>query len=30
MRLGAGKLDAAEVKGHSYFKDINWNDVFEK
>ena len=29
-RLGGGKLDAEEVKGHPWFKDINWDDVINK
>ncbi len=28
-RLGA-KFDAEEVKGHEFFKDINWKDVYDR
>jgi Protein kinase C terminal domain len=29
-RLGAGKTDAEEVKGHAFFKDVNFDDVLNK
>ncbi|KIJ54841.1 hypothetical protein M422DRAFT_24731 [Sphaerobolus stellatus SS14] len=29
-RLGAGKADAEEIKKHPFFKDVNWDDVFNK
>lgn len=29
-RLGAGPLDAEEVKSHPWFNDINWDDVINK
>lgn len=29
-RLGAGKHDACDVKKHSYFNDVNWDDVYNR
>ncbi len=29
-RLGAGKIDADEIKAHPWFKDINWEDAINK
>jgi classical protein kinase C len=29
-RLGSGKTDAMEIKAHPFFKDVNWDDVFNK
>ena len=29
-RLGGGPRDAEEIKEHKYFKDINWDDVYNK
>ncbi|ELQ74711.1 Serine/threonine protein kinase [Trachipleistophora hominis] len=29
-RLGHGIVDGEEIRGHFYFKNINWNDVREK
>ena len=29
-RLGGGIKDAAEIKQHPYFKDVNWDDVYNK
>ena len=29
-RLGGGDRDAEEIKEHPYFKDIDWNKVYEK
>ncbi|KAK4049341.1 Serine/threonine kinase [Microbotryomycetes sp. JL221] len=29
-RLGAGEADAAEIKAHLFFKDTNWDDIFNK
>lgn len=29
-RLGAGPGDAEEIKQHSFFKGINWEDVIER
>lgn len=29
-RLGAGKADAEEIKKHPFFKDVSWDDVFNK
>lgn len=29
-RLGAGPTDAEEVKAHPFFRDINWDDMFNK
>ena len=28
-RMGASDEDAAELKRHSFFKDVNWDDVAE-
>lgn len=29
-RLGSGKGDAEEIKRQPFFKDVNWDDVFNK
>lgn len=29
-RMGASSRDAAELKEHEFFKDINWDDVYNK
>ena len=29
-RLGSGKFDAQIVKSHPWFKDVNWDDVYNK
>jgi len=29
-RLGAGRTDAEEIKSHSFFRNINWKDVYER
>ena len=29
-RLGGGIKDAEEIKEHPYFKDVNWDDVYNK
>jgi hypothetical protein len=29
-RLGSGKADAEEIKKHSFFKDVNFDDVLNK
>jgi len=29
-RLGYGKEDAEGVKAHSFFKGVNWDDVYKK
>ena len=29
-RLGAGKRGANELKSHAFFKNINWEDVYQK
>ena len=29
-RLGGGIKDAMEIKQHPYFKDVNWDDVYNK
>ena len=29
-RLGGGIRDALEIKEHDYFKDVNWDDVYNK
>jgi len=29
-RLGSGKEDAEEIKRQPFFKDVNWDDVFNK
>ena len=29
-RLGGGKKDSLEIKNHCYFKDVNWNMVYNK
>lgn len=29
-RLGAGPADADEIKAHPFFRDINWDDMFNK
>ena len=29
-RLGAGLRDAEEVKGHLFFKGLNWKDVIQR
>ena len=29
-RLGGGIKDAEEIKQHPYFKDVNWDDVYNK
>jgi len=28
--LGSGPTDAAEIRAHAFFKDINWADLREK
>ncbi|KAI9349036.1 hypothetical protein BDR26DRAFT_852855 [Obelidium mucronatum] len=30
VRLGAGPLDADEIKSHPYFGDVNWDDVLHR
>jgi len=30
MRLGSGKNDAYDIKKHPYFKDVNWDDVYDR
>lgn len=29
-RLGAGPLDAAEIKEHPFFRGVNWDDMLAK
>ena len=29
-RLGSGTRDAQEIKEHPYFKDVNWDDIYNK
>ncbi|THH03865.1 hypothetical protein EW145_g5951 [Phellinidium pouzarii] len=29
-RLGSGKVDAEEIKGHPFFKDVDWDAVLNK
>ncbi|CAD7064648.1 unnamed protein product [Tilletia caries] len=29
-RLGSGPTDAAEIKAHPFFRDVNWDDVYHK
>jgi len=29
-RLGSGPTDAAEIKAHPFFRDVNWDDVYSK
>ena len=29
-RLGSGPDDAAEIKAHPYFRDVNWEDMYHK
>lgn len=29
-RLGAGKTDSEEIKTHPWFKNINWDDVYNR
>ncbi|CDU23532.1 probable protein kinase C [Sporisorium scitamineum] len=29
-RLGSGPTDAEEIKAHPFFRDINWDDIFNK
>jgi classical protein kinase C/novel protein kinase C epsilon type len=29
-RLGAGEADASEIKAHLFFKDVNFDDVYNK
>lgn len=29
-RLGSGPTDAEEIKSHPFFRDINWDDMFNK
>ncbi|KAE8257334.1 hypothetical protein A4X13_0g2422 [Tilletia indica] len=29
-RLGSGATDAAEIKAHPFFRDVNWDDVYNK
>ena len=29
-RLGSGKTDAEEIKKHPFFKDVNFDDIFNK
>ena len=29
-RLGGGIRDAQEIKDHPYFKDVNWDDIYNK
>ena len=29
-RFGAGPADAADIKAHSYFAGVNWDDVYDK
>ncbi len=29
-RLGGAGRDALEIKEHPYFKDVNWNEIYEK
>ena len=30
MRLGCGKNDALDIKNHPFFKDIDWEMVFQR
>ena len=30
LRLGSGQEDAEQIKNHKYFKEINWDDVYNK
>lgn len=30
MRLGSGPTDAQEVMSHSFFRNINWDDIYHK
>lgn len=29
-RLGSGPTDAQEIMGHSFFRNINWDDIYHK
>lgn len=29
-RLGSGPKDAEEIKAHPFFRDVNWDDMFNK
>jgi len=29
-RLGAGARGSEEIKEHEFFRDINWDDVYQK
>jgi hypothetical protein len=29
-RLGAGPKDSEEIKGHIFFKDVDWNQVIQR
>ncbi len=29
-RLGAGEADAEDIKKHAFFRDVNWDDVYNK
>ena len=29
-RIGSSNLDAEEIKRHPYFKDVNWDDIYNK
>lgn len=30
MRIGAGKNDAADIKCHPFYKEINWELLYKK
>lgn len=30
LRLGAGPTDAEEIKAHAYFRNVNFDDVYNK
>ena len=30
QRLGGGSKDAQEIKEHPYFKDVDWNQVYNR
>ena len=30
QRLGSGPGDSEEIKAHQFFKNINWDDVFQR
>lgn len=30
MRLGSGPTDAQEIMSHAFFRNVNWDDVYQK